>query len=533
MKVDLKIVFKKSASFNYKKVCQLAKGFSFFKPASENDQINLIQIKTSEELKEKQDSVVSIWELIRSWKTAEFILDGKKLGSRELFDILKTIKCSIDYNKSVVREKHCKRYGVSEGWGCQYLSAIERYTDQWGFNRRSTYWYQFGHFLDNDTWRIDKKEIKAAIRREIKLNRLYLCNIFDIKKTDQIIDSLPDKIYLKDSKEWKIVYEESTNGPEIENKAVSIHHESANTSRPGRLTFGVSGSLLRTEHEKIENEIKRNIPETTFSDIGGIGEIIETVREVIELPLIKPEIFSELGIKPHKGILLYGPPGCGKTMIAKAIANEVNAHFILISGPEILSKWYGESEANLRRLFQEAKNLQPSIIYWDEIDSLTQKRSEDETLRLESRLVNQLLTLLDGVQELGRVCIIASTNRKDLMDEALLRPGRFDYCIEINKPTREGCSHIFSLAIKNMPVNKKLDVKEFSDKLYGLSGAEITFVAREGAYNCLRRSFDLKKIIKEKLSDACDLKDISIAEEDFNLALIHLMDSTKPKAIES
>ena len=525
MDIDMKIAFKKSTSSNYNKVLKLAKGFSSFIPADIKGGMNLIHIKSSDEIKRKHKTLISIWELIRSWNTTQFILDGKELNTRELWEIFRLFKCSDDYSRSVIPERHCRQYGEWEGWGCKYLSAIERNAERYAFSGRSTYWYQFGHFINDEIWMVDKKDIRAAIRREIKLNHVYLCNKFNMKKIDEIIKSLPGKIFLKDSKEWKIVYEESADGSELEKRAVSIEHETVSPYRS--LSFGISGSILKTENKEAENEIKRNIPDTTFSDIGGIEEIIETVREVIELPLIKSEVFRELGIKPHKGILLYGPPGCGKTLIAKAIANEVDAHFILISGPEILSKYYGESEANLRKIFQEAKSLQPSIIYWDEIDSLTQKRSGAEEVRLESRLVNQLLTLLDGVEQFGNVCVIASTNRKELIDEALLRPGRFDYCIEVKKPTREGCYHIFKLATRNMPVDKEFDIKEFSEKLYGLSGAEITFVSREGAYNCLRRSVDLKKIIKEKTLESCNLKGVTITEEDFELALAKIRDSAR------
>ncbi len=192
----------------------------------------------------------------------------------------------------------------------------------------------------------------------------------------------------------------------------------------------------------------------TYEDIGGLKEELQKVREVIELPLRYPELFQRLGIEPPKGVLLYGPPGTGKTLIAKAVANEVNAHFIPISGPEIMSKFYGESEQRLREIFEEAKENAPSIIFIDEIDSIAPKR-EEVTGEVERRVVAQLLTLMDGLEARGQVIVIGATNRPDAVDPALRRPGRFDREIEIGVPDREGRFEIFQIHTRNMPVEPK------------------------------------------------------------------------------
>jgi len=268
-----------------------------------------------------------------------------------------------------------------------------------------------------------------------------------------------------------------------------------------------------------ESDENRNIPLVSFSDIGGIDDVIQSIREVIELPLKRPELFRYMGIKPHKGILLYGPPGCGKTMIAKAIANEINAHFIAIKGPELLNKYLGESEANLRSLFSDAREKQPAIIFFDEIDAVAQKRSSSETLRSESRFVTQLLSLMDGIEDYGKVCVIASTNRHESLDTALLRPGRFDYTIFINKPTQKGCRDIFRIKTKDMPLSPSLKDEEFAKNLHGLTGAEIDFVVREAAYNCLRRSLDLRKCISSDNNYKINLNKLRIAESDLEQSL--------------
>ena len=224
--------------------------------------------------------------------------------------------------------------------------------------------------------------------------------------------------------------------------------------------------------------------------------------------------------------MLYGLFGIGKIFIVKVIANEIKAHFIAVKGPELLSKWHGESEENIRNVFDDAAKLQPSIIYFDEIDSIAQCRSGDENLRIDARLVNQLLTLMDGIEDYGNIRVIASTNRPELIDDALLRPGRFDYSIEVKKPTLEGCYQIFSIHTKDMPIEPGFDKLVFSKSLLGLSGAEISFVAREGAYNCLRRNVDLRKAINDGELDKIDYTSFVVKEEDHRLALSSICDKT-------
>ncbi len=203
--------------------------------------------------------------------------------------------------------------------------------------------------------------------------------------------------------------------------------------------------------EKPVEEVKRQVPNVTYEDIGGLKRELRLVREMIELPLKHPELFQRLGIEPPKGVLLHGPPGTGKTLIAKAVANEVDAHFISISGPEIMSKYYGESEQRLREIFEEAKENAPSIIFIDEIDSIAPKR-EEVTGEVERRVVAQLLTLMDGLEARGQVIVIGATNRPDAVDPALRRPGRFDREIEIGVPDKEGRKEILQIHTRGMPI---------------------------------------------------------------------------------
>jgi len=262
---------------------------------------------------------------------------------------------------------------------------------------------------------------------------------------------------------------------------------------------------------------ERAVPVVTYEDIGGIKEIVHKVREMIELPLRHPELFERLGIEPPKGVLLYGPPGCGKTLLAKAVANESGANFISISGPEIMSKWYGQSEENLRKLFEEAEKNAPSIIFVDEIDALAPKR-EDVTGEVERRVVSQLLTLMDGLKQRGKVVVIAATNRVNAIDPALRRAGRFDREIEFPVPTRNGRLEILKIHTRNMPL-KDVNLEWLADITYGYVGADIWALAKEAAMSALRRVLpDIKWKEEDELPKEVWEK-LIVTKEDFENAL--------------
>ncbi|MCE8426436.1 MAG: CDC48 family AAA ATPase [Candidatus Methanoperedens sp.] len=245
------------------------------------------------------------------------------------------------------------------------------------------------------------------------------------------------------------------------------------------------------------------IPEVMYEDLGGIKPAITRVREIIELPLKHPELFSRLGIDPPKGVLLHGPPGTGKTMLAKAVANESDAYFITINGPEIMSKYYGESEHKLREAFDDAEKNTPAIIFIDEIDSIAPKRAE-VTGEVERRVVAQLLSLMDGLKSRKNVIVIGATNRPEALDMALRRPGRFDREIELRVPDREGRREIFQIHTRGMPLAEDVNLDMLSDRTYGFVGADIAAMCREAAMNSLRRilpeiDLELKEIPKETL----------------------------------
>ena len=276
----------------------------------------------------------------------------------------------------------------------------------------------------------------------------------------------------------------------------------------GRLTFQVIGvtpaadAVLVTQktvfHIAEKGETLRGVPQVTYEDIGGLTDEIKKVREMIELPLRHPEIFEKLGIEAPKGVLLYGPPGTGKTLLAKAVANESNAHFISISGPEIMSKFYGESEARLREIFKEAKEKSPSIIFIDEIDSIAPKR-EEVTGEVERRVVSQLLSLMDGLEARGKVIVISATNRPNAIDPALRRPGRFDREIEIKVPDKKGRKDILMIHTRNMPLSDDVNADKIASISHGYVGADLEYLFKEAAMKCLRRLLPELNLEDEKL----------------------------------
>jgi transitional endoplasmic reticulum ATPase len=304
----------------------------------------------------------------------------------------------------------------------------------------------------------------------------------------------------------------------------------------GRLTFQVIGvtpagsdAVLVTQKTAFnittagQTPADRGMHIVAYEDIGGLRDEIQKVREMIELPLRHPEIFEKLGIEAPKGVLLFGPPGTGKTLLAKAVANESNSHFISISGPEIMSKFYGESEARLREIFKEAKEKSPSIIFIDEIDSIAPKR-EEVTGEVERRVVSQLLSLMDGLEGRGKVIVIAATNRPNALDPALRRPGRFDREIEIKVPDKRGRLEILQIHTRNMPLDTDVDQDKIAGVTHGFVGADLEYLCKEAAMKCLRRLLPELNLEDEKLAPEV-LNKLVVTMADFENAVKEVMPS--------
>jgi len=261
----------------------------------------------------------------------------------------------------------------------------------------------------------------------------------------------------------------------------------------------------------------REVPRVTYEDIGGLKEEVRKIREMVELPLKYPELFERLGVEAPKGVLLYGPPGTGKTLLAKAVANETNAAFFSISGPEIMSKYYGESEERLREIFRQAEENAPSIIFIDELDAIAPRR-EEVTGEVEKRVVAQLLALMDGLRPRGRVVVIGATNRPNAIDPALRRPGRFDREIEIGVPNKQGRFEILQIHTRNMPLAEDVDLEKIASITHGFVGADLAALCKEAAMRALRRI--LPEIDFEKDTIPAELLNkITVTMNDFMEAL--------------
>jgi len=302
---------------------------------------------------------------------------------------------------------------------------------------------------------------------------------------------------------------------------------SLNTQMGGRVQFIVTSTkpskpVIVTEKTifklgTMTKSVDASVPRITYDELGGLKNEVQKIREMVELPMRHPELFDKIGVEAPKGVLLYGPPGTGKTLLAKAVAGETNAHFISLSGPEIMGKYYGESEEKIREIFNQAEENSPSIVFIDEIDSIAPKRDEVSG-EVEKRIVSQLLTLMDGMKSRGKVVVIAATNRPDSIDPALRRPGRFDREIEIGIPDDEGRFEILSIHTRGMPIDEKVDLKQISKTTHGFVGADLEVLSKEAAMRSLRRILPEIDLDEEKISSEI-LQKIEISSEDFRDAL--------------
>ena len=286
---------------------------------------------------------------------------------------------------------------------------------------------------------------------------------------------------------------------------------------PGECVIVAPDTIIHCEGEPVKREDEESADDIGYDDIGGCRRQLAQIREMIELPLRHPTLFKTLGIKPPKGVLLYGPPGSGKTLIARAVANETGAFFFLINGPEIMSKMAGEAESNLRRAFEEAEKNSPAIIFIDEVDSIAPKRDKTGG-EVEKRIVSQLLTLMDGVKGRGHTIVIAATNRPNSIDPALRRFGRFDREIDIGVPDEIGRIEVLRIHTKNMKLSEDVDLADLAKGTHGYVGADLAQLCSESAMYCIREKMDLIDLEEETI-DAEILESMAVTQDHFKQAL--------------
>ncbi len=450
--------------------------------------------------------------LLRSERTAEYLADGVSVAGEELFSGL---RCFFRKQRSGVSSKEWCTPRSLEGRQLFPCKQIHVYDND---HLTSKSWYAFGKMGENGVFEVDKEAITEKVLSD--LGPCVRCPILDLDTTAEIVARLPEHIDPNKDEGWR--YRED--GP-LENWAVS---KARGSDAPETSPAEERQSLL----ERLASSVRsggagvvaasgatpgsRNVPETRYEDVGGMRETVAMVREAVELPITHPEIFKRLGIRPHKGILFYGPPGTGKTLLARAVARECGAHFIAVSGPEILNKYWGQSEARLRNIFNEARAKAPSVVLFDEIDSFASAR-DMMSESFEATLVSQLLSLMDGMNDLGRVCVIATTNRPSALDPALRRPGRFDHEIEIGLPDAEARLHILKIHTRDMPTDPDLDLAQIAQLTGSYSGADLEALCREAALVCMRRSINLRDL--EHRIASHQLSALSVATYDFRTAM--------------
>jgi len=343
-----------------------------------------------------------------------------------------------------------------------------------------------------------RKNAKTSIDERVSVEKA------NVKPADEVVLGPPEGEYPREIKELAgEIKNQLLNIPVVQNDVLNVYipYGFQYLSVPFVVArTKPSGPVIITEKTRIkisEKPVSVQVADITYEDIGGLKKEIELIREMVELPLKHPEVFKRLGIEPPKGVLLYGPPGCGKTLLAKAVANEANAHFIAINGPEIVSKYYGESEQNLRKVFQEAQENAPAIIFIDEIDAIAPKREEARG-EVERRLVAQLLTLMDGLKSRGDVIVIAATNRPEDIDPALRRPGRFDREIEIGLPDRTGRKEILMIHSRKMPIDPYFSLSAAKEIVKKLVNEDKSYAPLEKAKNIEELKEMAKKLGDEK-----------------------------------
>jgi len=383
----------------------------------------------------------------------------------------------------------------------------------------------------------DEDRGSNAARIDSSLRRNLNASLDDIVEIRKIEASLADRITFAGMEESVVVRRSEQLVRILENRVITKGDIMSFNAMGRRIDFIVIDFAPRAAAVRIHLDTKITISEkthkeilelegrrVTYEDIGGLEEEIQKIREMIELPIRHPELFKRIGINPPKGVLLHGPPGTGKTLLARAVAYETEAHFITISGPEIMSKFYGQSEENLRKVFEEAKEMSPSIIFIDELDSIAPKRGE-VTGEVERRVVAQLLSLLDGLEGRGEVIVIGATNRVNDIDPALRRPGRFDREIEIGVPDTDGRNEILQIHTRGMPLHEDVDLRLMAEKTHGFVGADVEALAKEAAMLAIREI--LPKIDLDKPIPAEVLMDLEINMKNFGSAL----NSIEPSAL--
>jgi SpoVK/Ycf46/Vps4 family AAA+-type ATPase len=396
----------------------------------------------------------------------------------------------------LARIKSCHARKVSEGGDARYCSGKHSPSDEASYfgcrlskgvtrsltmARSGNSWIRFGTLsAKGDSFRVDKKAIYQVLKTQTMGEACLFCPAFRWQQVRAEVDALPGVIRLGEKSPFEI------RNSEIDpTKALGIQVKETTPAEGAG-----SGITVRLGVREGEKPAPRQVPQVRYADVAGQDAALEALRSVVELPLCHTAYFEALGVAPQSGVLLYGPPGNGKTLLAKAVATESNAHLEIISGPEVLSPWVGRSEENLRQIFTRARQLAPSVVLIDELDSIAPRRAL-LSHQHQVQLLSQLLVLLDGLEARGRVAVVGTTNRIEALDPAVCRPGRFDYHIEVASPSREGRSAILRVHLGKIKTRPNLRLDHIVTRTEGFSGADLASLCREAGLRVITRGLAL------------------------------------------
>ncbi len=447
--------------------------------------------------------------LLRGEREAGYEVDGEPVPAEELLGGLRCFLRKQRSGKSAAEWCTPRSLSGKQVFPCRQVRLYDN--DHLTGNS----WYAFGEMGDDGVFAVDKERITDRILSD--LGSCGRCPILDLDAVAESVARLPEDIDPNRDEGWRYRGNGAVRGWSVtRTRDEEAEEPDQRESVFGRLARSVRDGASAGAPLGGASVGSRNVPETRYEDVGGMRETIALIREAVELPITHPEVFQRMGIRPHKGILFHGPPGTGKTLLARAVAHECGAHFTAVSGPEILNKYWGQSEARLRSIFADARAKAPAIILFDEIDSFAASR-DAMSESFEATLVSQLLSLMDGMGDGGRVCVIATTNRVSALDPALRRPGRFDHEVEIGLPGPEARLHILNIHTRKMPTAPDLDLQELARTTGGYSGADLEALCREAALACMRRSLDLRD--PERRITPRQLQNLSVTPYDFRVAM--------------
>ena len=476
----IELAFRQDRSARYPFAVSLARQFPTYGHEDDGGSVHSVQLNGELRTHEGFTRFISLLKIVSEWKDTVLTVSGEPMPAAAIERLIHVGECYQRQRRAGNRDHYCNGFDprhAPTSFGCRLLTEVNRYLPRNGQRPSDRAWYRFGE-LQGTVFRTDKEGILDRLFEEAVRKLAPACPVFSAEVVAKEVETLPDEIDIEADARWAVenrsdgtvgIRPKTTGAPQVEKRTLA--HGDGPVAVPA----------LPDEEEG------RVVPDVRFSDVAGQDKAVAAVRDWVELPLRHPELFRHVGVPTKVGIILHGPPGTGKTLLAQAVAGECEAHLEMINGPEILSKWVGQSEETLRTIFERARRHAPAVVLLDEVDAIAPKR--DHVLHgHEVTLVSQLLALLDGLFDRGQVVVIATTNRIDAVDPALRRPGRFDYAIQMPMPDAAGRQAVFERHLSHMSASDAIDTAWLAELTPHMSGADIAKVCRQAGLACIKEA---------------------------------------------